>query len=109
MPNTRDQAAVIDKLIDDAFQSAVDRDEEKLKSDVLTLKVACAELGAMALSTVTRYDYWRRQYCAKAGMSEAEFDAMTDECIQHEAEPAAECQHLVVNTIGRCVNCGKRA
>jgi hypothetical protein len=112
MPSIRDHMTGIDKAFEhvQATHTAIEGPTETDSGGeaIQQLKVAVAQLGAMCLQTVTRYDYWRRTYCAKTQMSESDFDAMTDECIMHEGEPEAECQHLVVNTIGRCANCGKR-
>lgn len=108
MPSIRDHAAVIDKLIDDAGNYAAEGASQITKFDetMMELKVAVAMLGAMALTVTTRYDYWRQMYAEKAGMSESDFDTMTDECIKHATQPGDDCLHLIVTAGGYCANCG---
>lgn len=106
MPSIRDHIQQIDKGF--AALAKVDGIHEASSETLQDLKAAIAQLGAYALQTVTRYDYWRRTYCSKTQMSESDFDTMTDECIMHEGEPEEACKHLVVTPGGRCANCDKR-
>lgn len=108
MPSIRDYMSVIDKQFAEVQAKFDGADFTEANDEMVELKVAVAQLGAMCLQTVTRYDYWRRMYSAKTQMSESDFDAMTDECILHEGEPEEACKHLVVTPMGRCANCGKR-
>lgn len=106
MPSIRDHIQLIDQKLAEVVKEAESGGQfHELMQEA---KVAIAQLAAMSLQTVTRYDYWRRAYCTKSGMSESEFDAMTDKCISYKEEPEEACKHLVVTPMGRCANCGKR-
>lgn len=103
MPSLREMTDNIKSNFHKATSGSTDR---PLSTDLQEIIDQVEELYELVAPVVARYDYWRAMYAEKAGMSESDFDTMTDECIRHGASPGDECLHLVVTAGGYCANCG---